>query len=239
MSEQEQVSQLSALFDGELPSGQADMVVRRTLRDPSMRAAWERYALIGACMRGEPVHSGGERPSVADHVRASLVAEPELIGRARVGAAISHAASAAADRYSRFGRGALGGAIAAGVALVSILLVRGMEPVAGAGGDVMLAAVQDVPPSVTQPAGPVVAAAVQAPVQQADDPGAAPSYTTPIDSSRVSVPLDRSLVSYVVAHSEVASSAYRLGPASVVMGGGYDPTLGAVEMTEAEIGARH
>ena len=59
MSEQEQISQLSALFDGELPSQQAEMVIRRALKDPAMRARWERYALIGACVRGDLSHPRG------------------------------------------------------------------------------------------------------------------------------------------------------------------------------------
>src|SRR5687768_18465659 len=75
MNEQEQVSQLSALFDGELPPQQAGMVIRRALRDPGMRASWERYALIGACLRGDPV---GGRNSVADRVQARLAAERDL-----------------------------------------------------------------------------------------------------------------------------------------------------------------
>jgi hypothetical protein len=56
------------------------------------------------------------------------------------------------------------------------------------------------------------------------------SYTTPMQ--RISGPL----ASYVVAHSEVAASAGRLLPLSAAMSG-YDITQGAVEMTEAEIGA--
>src|SRR5690606_39827891 len=48
MSEQEQNSQLSALFDNELSPQQAQMVIRRALKDPATRTSWERYALIGA-----------------------------------------------------------------------------------------------------------------------------------------------------------------------------------------------
>ena len=59
MSEQEQISQLSALFDGEMPSQQADLVIRRALKDPAMRQRWQHYAVIGACMRGEPLAGAG------------------------------------------------------------------------------------------------------------------------------------------------------------------------------------
>jgi hypothetical protein len=45
------------------------------------------------------------------------------------------------------------------------------------------------------------------------------------------------MVSLVAAHSEIASSAMRIIPLSVVINGNYDITQGAVDMTEAEIGA--
>ena len=47
MSEQEQISQLSALFDDELPSQQADLVIRRALKDPQMRQRWQRHYMTG------------------------------------------------------------------------------------------------------------------------------------------------------------------------------------------------
>jgi negative regulator of sigma E activity len=75
MNEQEHSSQLSALFDGQLPPQQAEMVIRRALREPAMRASWERYALIGARLRAEPIAGP---LSVADRVQASIAAEREL-----------------------------------------------------------------------------------------------------------------------------------------------------------------
>ncbi len=66
MSE-ERVSQLSALFDGELPREQAEMVIRRALKDPTTRKTWERYALIDRERMIETtscvVRSSGVRPS--------------------------------------------------------------------------------------------------------------------------------------------------------------------------------
>ena len=53
MNEHERPSQLSALFDGELPVEQAGMVIRRAMKDGQMRASWGRYALIGAAIRNE------------------------------------------------------------------------------------------------------------------------------------------------------------------------------------------
>ena len=46
------------------------------------------------------------------------------------------------------------------------------------------------------------------------------------------------LFNYVAAHNDVAVSAVRLAPLSSVMGGGFDLTQDAVEMSAAEVGAR-
>jgi len=48
-------SQLSAMFDGELPAAECELLSRRLDRDENLRARWSRYALIGAAMRCEPV----------------------------------------------------------------------------------------------------------------------------------------------------------------------------------------
>lgn len=230
MNEQEQVSQLSALFDGELPPEQAGMVIRRALKDSSLRTTWGRYALIGACVRGEPIGSALPQTDLAARVRARIAAETEHSATATSAAAVADAAR----RRSLFGRAALGGAIAAGVAAVSLVMVRTIGPAAL--------------PSATQ-----VAQQVQAPVPAAQGqtlvahndarttrPAVArdtslPSYTTPVDDSpsRRNAPL----VSYVVAHNDVAASVVRLAPLSSVMNGSYDLTQDAVEITP-EAGAR-
>lgn len=212
MNEQEQVSQLSALFDGELPPQQAEMVVRRTLRDAGMRASWERYALIGACLRGEPLP---RHVSVADRVAASLAAERELNVTA-LPVKASRAREGGDNRFSLFGRGALGGAIAAGVALVSILVVREVLPTAA---DPVLMA-QGTAQAVTGPSALVD-------VSLGDTtPG---SYTTPGENSPASRRMvDASLGYYLVAHSEEAASALRSS---------YDLLPGGIELTEDEISA--
>jgi negative regulator of sigma E activity len=145
MSE-ERVSQLSALFDGELPREQAEMVIRRALKDPTTRKTWERYALIGACLRSEPI--GAPVNSVADRVQARLAAEREhnvtaLPVRER------RAAGSEAPRFWSFGRGALSGAIAASVAAVSIFLVRGV--VGTPADDAVLLAQNEVEVGYTTP----------------------------------------------------------------------------------------
>lgn len=182
MSEQEQNSQLSALFDGELPTQQAQMVIRRALKDPATRSTWERYALIGACLRAEPI---GGRVSVADRVQARLAAERDLNVTTFPGTG-QRSAAAGAPRFTMFGRGVLGGAIAAGVALVSIVVVRGMS-ISAADTGALVAQAGD--------------AQGQAEVQ---------AYTTPGENSPAQRRMvDASLGYYLVAHSEEAASAFR------------------------------
>ena len=228
MSEQEQISQLSALFDGELPRDQAELVIRRALKDPALRAAWSRYSLIGACVRGEPLAAALPQVDLAARVRTRLASEPEL---SAAGKADADNAAASANTTSLWRRGALGGAIAASVALVSLVIVKSMMPGTGAPAELTAqqvapqpAAVATVPPQAT-PA-PLLVARESAP----------PSYTTPVDDSpgRRSAPL----FNYVAAHNDVAVSAVRLAPLSSVMGGGFDLTQDAVEMSAAEVGAR-
>ena len=51
-------SQLSAMFDGELPAAECELLSRRIDRDENLRARWSRYALIGAC---DALRAGGYR----------------------------------------------------------------------------------------------------------------------------------------------------------------------------------
>ena len=232
MNEQEHSSQLSALFDGELPAVQAELVIRRAMKDPQLRATWGRYALIGAAIRSEPLAVRTQlRDDVAARVSARLSADPA--GLAADGSAAGRGKSR--DARSQFARGAWGMAIAASVAAVSLLVLRGQGPEAAAPAAVtaqaQVAAPDFLPAAdavlVTPPAEPVVVAAVDA----------APSYTTPVDDSATGQRFGGPLVNYVVAHSEVTTSAVRFSPLSSVMSAGQDLALGTVEMTEAEIGA--
>jgi negative regulator of sigma E activity len=206
MNEQEQVSQLSALFDGELPQQQAEMVIRRALRDDTLRASWDRYALIGACMRGEPL-SG--RLSVADRVQAQLAAERDHNLTVLPSRGANAGSGGSQTGRAWLGRGALGGAIAAGVAAVSIFVMREMMPV---DGGAMLA-------SNPAPANLVTGGAVDS------EPA---GYTTPgTNSPAQSRMVDASLGHYLVAHSEGAASALR---ANLDLAGG-------VALTEDQISA--
>ena len=46
-------SQLSAMFDDELPTGECELLARRLSRDAALQSRWGRYAAIGAAMRGD------------------------------------------------------------------------------------------------------------------------------------------------------------------------------------------
>jgi sigma-E factor negative regulatory protein RseA len=227
MSEQERISQLSALFDGELPREQAEMVIRRALRDPALRATWSRYALIGACVRGEPLATALPQVDLAARVRTRLASEPEPTS---AGDGLAGNAAARASGASLWRRGAMGGAIAASVALVALVLVRFVAPGSGVPAELTAQQVTQRPAAVS--ADPQVTAPASRLVARESAPR---SYTTPVDDS----PARRGpLFNYVAAHSDVAVSAVRLAPLSSVMGGGFDLTQDAVEMSAAEVGAR-
>jgi negative regulator of sigma E activity len=227
MSEQEQISQLSALFDGELPRDQAELVIRRALKDPALRAAWSRYSLIGACVRGEPLAAALPQVDLAARVRTRLASEPEL---SAAGKADADNAAASANRTSLWRRGALGGAIAASVALVSLVIVKSMMPGTGAPAELTAQQVAPQPAAVAT----VPPQATPAPTAGGARVGTAQLHHAVDDSLRCPAPL----FNYVAAHNDVAVSAVRLAPLSSVMGGGFDLTQDAVEMSAAEVGAR-
>lgn len=225
MSEQEQISQLSALFDGELPSQQADLVIRRASRDPAMRQRWQHYSLIGACLRGEPMAGAGLRGGLAERVSARIAAEAEILAPWE---SRTFAGRSAGGRAARFlGRGVMGGAIAASVAVMAVFVVRSMGPIAGpeAGSSVRA---QDLTAEAV--AAPQRVAAGRAASVPAEPDSAPRSYTTPGENAKVSTQLidQPPLAHYVVAHSEQAASS---------LGFSYDLTEGAVVMTADEIEA--
>jgi negative regulator of sigma E activity len=228
MSEQEQNSQLSALFDNQLPPQQAELVIRRALKDSALRATWGRYALIGACVRNEPVRKL-RQPDVAERVRQRLAAEVEHPAQS---APVFASREGGATRWL-MGRGALGGAIAAGVAVVSLFVVRSMDPQTVA--PAMQMAQTTVPAAMggESQALPVVQPTISTPLVAAND-SPPPSYTTPVDNSPAQR-INGQLVSLMVAHSDLASSMPI--PVSALMNGSVDIAQGAVEISAAQVGA--
>ncbi|MGA7825880.1 MAG: sigma-E factor negative regulatory protein, partial [Steroidobacteraceae bacterium] len=69
-------SQLSAMFDDELPPAECELLARRLSRDEQLKARWGRYAVIGAAIRAERGVRLNAR--VAGRVNARIVSEPAL-----------------------------------------------------------------------------------------------------------------------------------------------------------------
>src|ERR1700722_16288759 len=137
MNRDELESQLSAMFDGELPAAECELLSRRLDRDESLRSSWARYALIGAAMRSEPVATA--RRGFAARVSAALAAR---VGPRR-------------QRHrSWMWSGALAACLVAGVAGVSVNMLRdaALRQGAGVAGAPVMAVAQvpsDTPPQVS------------------------------------------------------------------------------------------
>ncbi len=172
-------SQLSAMFDDELPSAECELLARRLSRDEALKARWSRYAVIGAVIRAE--RGVVLQSAVAGRVNEALTKEPVL------------AAAAAAQSPGLRGwvRLAAGAGLAAGVAAVSILWLRVEAPGAGQPAEVATVASTAAPaalPAASQPADSFVVPPVSRgqpmmavpPMQLADYVVAHSAYSWPI-----------------------------------------------------------
>jgi len=172
-------SQLSAMFDDELAQAECELLARRLSRDVELRARWGRYAMIAAAIRAE--HGVRLHARVAERVSAQVVSESAL-------------GAAASARPPRWWRPVAGAAVAAGVAAVSILWLRGQAPLADAGVQPPLAAVSHA--RAADSAAPVTAA-LPAPAPARSD-----SYVVPPAArGALAVVPPTELANYVVAHS--------------------------------------
>ncbi len=165
-------SQLSAMFDDELPAAECELLARRLSRDEALKARWSRYAVIGAVIRAE--RGVVLQSAVAGRVNAALTHEPRL-----------EAAAPAAAGPRDWVRLAAGAGLAAGVAAVSILWLR-----SHALGTIPMVGVATVA-STVQPAGAPLGSST------ADSFVVPP---VPLGQPIVSVP-PMQLADYVVAHS--------------------------------------
>ena len=185
-------SQLSAMFDDELAPGECELLARRLSRDEQLKARWGRYAVIGGAIRSER----GVRLNapLAGRVSAVILDEPAL--------ATAHTARRSGVRWWQPLAGA---AVAAGVALVSVLWLRAQAPLAGAPLSAHVTA-----PTATVPGAAVVPAAAA---------GAPDSYVVPrAPAVRAMVP-STELANYVVAHSVFSSPVTRRNLLSAFMTG--------------------
>src|SRR5688572_27975700 len=182
-------SQLSAMFDDELPEDQCQLLARRLSRDDALKARWRRYAVIGAAVRagrsdGQP--SVRLETNLASRVSAVISAEPALTGTV--------AGETRKVAGMRWWHPVVGGAIAAGVAAMSVLWIRADGPV---GGGVQVA---DNAAASVAVSGPAIGAA---------DAGAPESFVVPTNVQRNPNTPPAELANYVVAHSEYSSPAFR------------------------------
>ena len=193
-------SQLSAMFDDELPAAECELLARRLSRDEQLKARWGRYAVIGATIRAERgvrLNAGlAGRVSVAISSEAPLAAEP------------------APQPKKRWDRGwwqpLAGVAAAAGVAALSIIWMRSQVL-----PDTLPAVAQTVVPAISTANTPVATTVASATtLGNTSEPD---SYVVPKNSPRRLVVPSTELANYVVAHSEFSSPVTRRNLLSAFM----------------------
>ena len=195
MIQDEVESQLSAMFDGELPVTECELLSRRIDRDENLRARWSRYALIGAAMRSEPVATA---PSgFARRVTAALYGDDK-------------------SRRQRGGRTmflsvAVSATMVVTVAGLSISLLRDAAVVAR-GGDATQAAAAPVRAGAALQAvsahASVLAAPAVAGIRRGSN-GEPVSYVTPASIANPNTALRTELADFIVAHSEYSTPLMR------------------------------
>jgi sigma-E factor negative regulatory protein RseA len=215
----ERDSQLSAMFDGELPAAECELLARRLTRDEALRAQWSRFSMIGAALRSERGVALHDR--VAWRVSSTIAQELSYgdgtygdgtvdIAATSTRAAVVVPADAvkvsAAARWARFARPVAGASIAAGVAAMSIFWLRGQED-----PQALLASNPVTETIVLQPdtTGTVVALNSAAAPEARASNGEPERYVTPAPSSSASIAPPARLANYVVAHSEYSGPLSR------------------------------
>ncbi len=221
---EERDSQLSAMFDGELPGAECELLARRLTRDEALRAQWSRFSMIGAALRAERGVALHDR--VAWRVQ-SMVAQEALYGDgtygdANVGDGTADAAvtptrtsilvsadsakGSAARRWARIARPVAGASIAAGVAAMSIFWLRTQGSPEETFANNQISSTVVLEPDTT---GTIVALnTAQTPAQTVAS-GEPERYVTPAPSSSSSIAPPARLANYVVAHSEYSGPLSR------------------------------
>jgi len=198
-------SQLSAMFDDELPPAECELLARRLSRDEPLKARWGRYAIVGAVIRAER----GVRLNapLAGRVNAVLRAEPALAGHTAP-RDLRH------DRL-RWWQPLAGAALAASVAAVSILWLRAQAP-----GEAPLTA--HLAPPAALSAAPAAATAR----------GDSSVVPVPKQPAGVTVP-STELANYVVAHSMFSPPVARRNLLSAFMTS--EPATSGTEEPQADV----
>jgi sigma-E factor negative regulatory protein RseA len=211
-------SQLSAMFDDELPEAECELLARRLSRDEALKARWRRYAVMGAAIRAER----GVRldANLAIRVGAAISSEPALAGEE-----VRPGRAGGSGLIQRWWQPVAGTGVAAAVAAMSVLWLRSQAPL----GTESIIAQTSAPAEVTEP------------LLTEERVSVSPeSYTTPAVNPRNSVPVAE-LANYVVAHSEYSAPLSRRNLLSALVasesgtGSGQDQSEDAVEDSEADV----
>ena len=189
-------SQLSAMFDNELPAAECELLARRLSRDEDLRGRWGRYAAIGATIRAEGgvrLNSGlALRVSTAISSEPAVVAEPVREPRRKIaswwtpvaGVAMAASVAAAAILFLRFESPAQSGQLAEQTAPAT-------------SGHTLVGRIGDT--------------------SQLSSASAPDSYVVPKTLPRRSIVPSTQLANYVVAHSEFSSPVNRRNLLSAFM----------------------
>jgi sigma-E factor negative regulatory protein RseA len=189
MSEQIR-EQVSAFLDGELPSTETELLLKRLTRDGELRESFGRYALIGEALRGAGSHILTR--DFASRVNLAIDGEPVQ-------------PAAQQPRGARWWRPIAGVAVAAGVATVAIVALqqRAISP-----------SLQTTSAITAQNASlrPIVAAEQTASVQGTGAAHEALSYTVPTSSADAPARMAPArLTNYIFAHSKYSSGLGQRG----------------------------
>lgn len=191
MNNDELDSQLSAMFDNELPAPQCELLARRLARDEALKARWGRYAAIGAVVRTERgLRLDGH---LAGRVSTVIASEPALLA-----GSAARATGPLTRPLRRWSQPVAGAAVAAGVAAFAIFMLRAASP------DTPLVAQAGPPPA------PLAAPAASADTQP-------DSFLVPpaVESSSFAPPVE--LADFVVAHSEFSMPLLRSSALSALV----------------------
>jgi negative regulator of sigma E activity len=215
MSNEELDSQLSAMFDNELPATECELLARRLARDEQLRARWGHYAAIGACIRGEP----GVRleTPLASKVSAAIKQESAVLEAPAMGARKG-------GFFNPWVTSLAGLASAAAVAAMAIFWMRAQGPalIAQSGGaqKSAIAATQVPAPRAAVPQPAVTAQLGPQPAGHSRQTREPDSYVTPaaVPQGPALVP-PTELANYIVAHSAYSGPLMRRNALSALVSG--------------------
>jgi sigma-E factor negative regulatory protein RseA len=183
MSEQIR-EQVSAFLDGELPSSETELLLKRLTRDGELRESFGRYALIGEALRGTTPSL--MKRGFTGRVNFAIDGEPVPAGGSQL----------LRSRTPHWWRPFAGAAVAAGVAAVAVVAFQQRAVAPGVRPGLTLSAQT----SAVQSAVPAPSSALlQAPREPISYtvPGAAPAVPAAISRAR--------LTNYIFAHSRYSS----------------------------------